>query len=596
MKSLFNIKGLLLIVSVCLIFGGASCSKNSELDTTNTLQTYSIAKIKGLDPVFADDLYSGAEVMRVYEGLLQYHYLKRPYALIPAVADALPVISPDGKVFTFKIKKDVVFQDDIAFKATQGKGRAVVAEDFVFSFKRLADPKLNSPMWWLFDGKIKGLNEWREASQKSGKVDYDAPIEGLKAIDAHTLKITLNSRSYQFTYSLAMPAASVVAREVVEHYGAEFLNHPVGTGAFKVAEFNPASKIIYVKNPTFRKETYPSEGEPADKAAGLLEDAGKQVPFVDKIVMTVFTETQPQWLTFMQGKLDQTSIPKDNFGQAVGPDKELLPELASKNMRLLKSPQLDVTHTSFNMVDPVVGKNKYLRQAISTILDYDKFIELFYNGRALSAQGPIPPGLSGYDPNLKNPYKVYNLEKAKALMVKAGFPEGKGLAPLEYLTLSDTTSRQQSEFYSKLLGEIGIKINVKTFSWPEFQQSLKNKKGQMWSYAWGGDYPDAENFLQLFYSKNASPGPNDSNYDNPAYDRLYEQSLTMPDGPARTAIYKKMAGMVIEDTPWVFGAHRLAFVLAHPWLKNFKIHEFNHGMAKYYKIDTERKKQSSSKK
>jgi ABC-type transport system substrate-binding protein len=568
----------------------SGCTKKNSLDPTNTFYTVSIAKIKGMDPIFTDDLYGGREVSRIYEGLLQYHYLKRPYTLEPALAESMPTISKDGKIYTFKLKSGVVFQDDRAFKATNGKGRELVAEDFVYSLKRIADPKLNSPMWWLLDGKVEGLNEWREAQAKAGKTDYSVAVAGLKAIDVRTLEIKLKVRSYQFVYAFAMPATFAVAREVVEEYGPEFLNHPVGTGAFKLAEYNPQAKIVYVRNPTFRKELYPSEGMPGDKEAGLLEDAGKPLPLVDKLVMTVHTESQPAWLNFMQGNLDVASIPKDNYAQAIGADGQLKPEFIQKKLTLSKYPALDVTHTSFNMVDPVVGKNKYLRQAISLAIDFAKEIELFYNNRALDAQGPIPPGIGGYDEKLKNPYKTHDLAKAKELMKKAGFPDGKGLAPLEYLTLSDSTARQMTDYLQQALGEIGVQLKVQTFSWPEFQQSLKNKKGQMWSFAWGADYPDAENFLQLFYSKNASPGPNDSNYSNPEYDRLYEKSLSLPDSAERTALYKKMAMMVVEDTPWIFGVHRILYYLTHPWLKNFKYHEFEHGMAKYYRIDASLRK------
>lgn len=587
-RSFRNAVALLLGTSL-LCF--SACTKKNSLDPTNTFYTSSIAKIKGLDPAFADDMYSGLETMRIYEGLLQYKYLKRPYQLEPALAEALPTISKDGKTYTFKLKKGVVFQDDKAFKATGGKGRELVAEDVVFSYKRLADPKLNSPMWWLFDGKVEGLNEWREASSKAGKADYAATISGLKAIDASTLEIKLTNRSYQFIYSLAMPATGIVAKEVVEEYGAEFLNHPVGTGAFKLAEYNPSSKIVYVKNPSFRKEVYPSEGEAEDQTRGLLADAGKTLPLVDKIVMTVHVESQPQWLNFMQGNLDAAPIPKDNFAQAIDTkSKELTEDMKKKGIVLYKEPSLDVTHTSFNMKDPVVGKNKLLRQAISLAINVPEEIELFYNGRAISAMGPIPPGLAGYNETLKNPYKEYNLEKAKELLKQAGYPEGKGLAPIEYLSLADTTARQMTEYLQKALTPLGIQVKVQTFSWPEFQASLKNGKGQMWSFAWGADYPDAENFLQLFYSKNGPPGPNDSSYSNPEFDKLYEKSLTLNDSAERTALYQKMAAIVIEDTPWVFGVHRVTFGLTHPWLKNYKPHEFNHGMAKYYRVETSLRK------
>ncbi len=588
-----NRKSPLVITAAAVIAALVSvsgCTKSNQLDPTNTYYTSSTAKIKGLDPAFADDLYSGLEVTRIHEGLLQYHYLKRPYTLEPALAEAMPTISKDGKKYTFKIKKGVVFQDDRAFKATEGKGRELVADDFIYSFKRLADPKLNSPNWWLFDGKIEGLNAWRDAAKKAGKTDYAIAVPGLKAIDSHTLEIQLATRSYQFIYALAMPSTTVVAREVVEEYGQEFLNHPVGTGPFKLAEYNPSSRIVYVRNPTYRKEVYPSEGVAGDEAAGLLADAGKTLPLVDKVVMTVHAESQPQWLNFMQGQLDAAPIPKDSFAQAISASKDLTPEMKAKGIVLFKEPSLDLTFTSFNMTDGLVGKNKFLRQALSTAVNYSEIIELFYNGRAVSAQGPIPPGLDGYDESFQNPYKQFNLEKAKALLKQAGFPEGKGLPPIEYLSLADSTARQMTEYYQKSFAAIGVQLKVSTFSWPEFQQSVKNKKGQVYSFAWSADYPDAENFLQLFYSKNSSPGPNNSNYSNPEFDKLYEKSLTLSESPARTALYKKMAAIVVDEVPSLLGVHRVTYGLTHPWLKNYKPHEFNHGMSKYYRIETSLRK------
>lgn len=577
------------VLSALLISAlGVGCTSKTKMDPPNTIRLSSPSKIKGLDPIFADDLYGGTEVSRAYEGLLQYHYLKRPYELIPNLAEAMPVVSADGKVLTFKLKKGVLFQDDEAFKDTQGKGREMTAEDVVYSFKRLADPKLASSGWWIFDGKIAGLNEWREAA-KAGP-DYSKPVEGLKATDRYTVQITLTARSAQFLYALAMPFTFIVPREAVEKYGKEFINHPVGTGPFKIAEYNPNSKLVWVKNPTYRKETYPSEGEATDQADGLLADAGKPLPLADKLIIQIFEESQPMWLTFLSGKLDAAGIPKDNYQQAITATKELSPELKQKGIVLKKSADLDITHFSFNMTDPLFAKNKYLRQAMSLAYDEDQFIEKFYNGRAIPAQGPIPPGIAGYDPNFKNPYRQFNLQKSKELLAKAGYPEGKGLPPIEYATLSDSTSRQSTEYAQIMFGAIGIKLKVNTYSWPEFQSAVKTKKGQLWSFAWSADYPDAENFLQLFYSKNVSPGPNDANYVNPEFDKLYEKALAMTDSPERTELYRKMAAIVVEDCPWIFGAHRIVFSLTHSWLKNYKRHAFDHGSAKYLRIDSSLKK------
>ena len=563
----------------------SACTKKGGNDPANTLHLATPEKIKGMDPVFADDLYAGTEVHRVYESLYQYHYLKRPYVLIPNLAEAMPEISSDGKTYTLKLKKGVLFQDDASFKASNGKGREMTAEDVVYSYKRLADPKLASSGWWIFDGKLVGLNEWRDAQGKAATTDYSVPVEGLKAVDRYTVQLKLIQRSSQIGYALAMAFTAVVPREAVEAYGKEFLNHPVGTGPFRIEEYNPTSKLVYVKNPTYRQELYPSEGAPGDKEGGLLADAGKALPLSDKVIVSIIVEDQPRWLNFMAGKLDRAAIPKDNFDQAVDKAQNLKPELAQKGIILFKDPSLDVTHESFNMADPLIGKNKLLRQALSLAYNPAPAIDLFYNGRAIVAQGPIPPGLAGYDEAMKNPYKQFSIEKAKELLAKAGYPGGKGLPPIEYATTSSSTSRQMNEYLQKQFEAIGVTLKMNTYSWPEFQAAIKNKKGQMWGFAWGADYPDAENFLQLFYSKNGSPGPNDANYSNPEFDRLYEKSLTLQDTPERTAIYQQMVKLVVEDCPWIFGVHRLSYSLGNKWLKNYKYHEFENSAFKYLRVD-----------
>lgn len=569
---------------------GSACTFKSHQDPPHTLHLSVPEKIKGLDPIYAEDLYSGTILAQSYETLLEYHYLKRPYTLTPQLAEKMPEVSADGLTYTFHLKKGVLFQDDPCFKNTGGKGRELVAEDVLYSFKRLADPKLTSNGWWIFDDRIVGLNEWRETSSKAGVSDYSSEIQGLKALDRYTVQVKLKKRSQLLLYVLAMPYTSIVPREAVEHYGKEFINHAVGTGPFRLAEYNPNSKVIFKKNPTFRKELYPSEGEPEDQQVGLLADAGKQLPLADQVNVEVYVEMQPMWLNFLSGKLDVSSIPKDNFSSAITPNGQLRSELASQGIHLLKAPMLDVTHASFNMADPVLGKNKALRQALSLAYDEQSFIDLFYNGAAIPAQGPIPPGLEGYDAKFRNPYRQFNLARAKELLAQAGYPEGKGLPPLEYASVASSVGRQQTEYLQKMFGAIGVKLNVNTHSWPQFLETVKNKKAQIWEYAWAGDYPDAENFLQLFYSKNASPGQNDSNYSNPEFDRLYVKSLDLPAGPERTALYKKMSDLLVEDAPWIFGAHRMRFTLFQKWLKNYKPHEFSHGNFKYYRVDPSLKK------
>jgi ABC-type transport system substrate-binding protein len=580
---------ILLVALSCL---STACFKSHppKVEFQNTLRLpVMLAKIKGLDPAFSEDIATANEVGRVYESLFQYHYLKRPYVLIPALAEALPIVSADGKTYTIKIKKGVLFQDDPCFKATEGRGRELIADDVVYSLKRLADPTLMSSGWWLLDGKIEGLNAWRDAASKTGTADYQQPVAGLKVLDRYTVQIQLTRRSSQFLYALAMPFTGIVPSEAVEKYQKDFSTHPVGTGPFHLEEYRPSTRLVWTRNPTYRQETYPSEGAPGDREAGLLNDAGKRLPLVDRLVVEIYSESSPAWLNFLSGKLDVMGIPKENYSQAIAPNKDLSPELKAKGIRLLTGPQVDVTHVSFNMADPLLGKNKLLRQAISIGYNQEPLTELFYNGRAVIAQGPIPPGLEGYDPNLKNPYRQYSQLRAKELLAKAGYAEGKNLPPLELAIIPDATARQMAEYQETSLGALGIKLKISVYSWPEFISAIKNKKAQIWNLAWKADYPDAENFLQLFYSKNMTPGPNDSNYSNPEYDRLYEKAMNLPHGPERTALYKQMVKIVVEDCPWIFGVHRVNTTLAQPWLKNFKIHDFDHGTTAKY-LRTEQRK------
>ena len=573
---------LSLVISLLLGGGFSGCTK-SQKEAANVIRLAHPEKVKGLDPIYADDEYIHREALKSYETLLQYHYLKRPFALVANLAESMPEISADGRTYTLRLKKGVLFQDDPCFKETAGKGRELIAEDFVYSIKRLADPKLLSTGWWTVDGKIVGLNAWHDQAAKNGTADYTQPIAGLRAVDRYTIEIKLVNRASTFPYVLAMPFTAIVPHEAVEFYGREFNNHAVGTGAFKLVEFSP-TKIIWVRNPTFRTEFYPSEGEPKDKDAGLLAEAGKPIPFVDRVEVEVYEQWQPMWLNFLAGKLDRTMIPKDNYAQAIE-GKELSPELKAKGIRLAKYDRMDVTHITFNMADPLLGKNKTLRQALRLAYDADRYIELIFNGRAIPAQGPIPPEVPGYDPNFKNPYRQFNLEKAKELLAKAGYPGGKGLPELIFLTTAGSDQRQATEYVAQNFKAIGVRLDIQSFSWPEFMSRIRSKKGQLWSYAWNVDYPAAENFLQLFYSKNVSPGPNDANYSNPEYDRLYEKAALLPEGPERSALYQQMVNIVVEDCPWIFQVHRLGYHLTSPGFTNYKPSPFDHAMVKYYKVE-----------
>ncbi len=566
-----------------------SCNKEDSKEPV--LNLVSGAKIKGMDPIYANDAYSAREVTRVYEGLLTYHYLKRPYTLIANLAESIPKPSKDKLTYIFKIKKNVFFHNDKAFK--NGKKRELVAEDFVYSIKRLADPKLQGLGWWLLEGKIKGLNQWREKYADKPKVDYSEVVEGLKALDRYTLQIKLAKPFPQFLYALAMPFTFAVAKEAVDYYGKEFLNHPVGTGPYTLERFTQSNKIIYYKNKNYRKVLYPCDASSEFKQQGLLKDCGKTIPFVDKVVVNIITESLPRWLNFQKGKLDYVGIPKDNFDTAVPDAKNLAPDFIKKGMSLNVTPSLDVTYIAFNH-DLKLFSNLKLRRAMSLAYNVSDANRLFYNNTAIAAQSIVPPGISGHIKSYKNPYKGYgttsNLQNAKKLLAEAGYPNGKGLPIITYDTPNSTVSRQFGEYFKKQMQKIGINIKISQSPWPEFQKKIQDRKVMLYGIAWGADYPDAENFLQLLYGPNRSPGANGSGYDNPKFNRIFKKAVIMSDSPKRTKLYENLNKMAAEEVPWIFGVHRQSYTLYQGWLKNFIFHDFVIGQEKYLNIDLESKK------
>ena len=549
------------------------------------------AKVKGFDTAHASDVASNVLISQIYEPLMQYSYLERPYKVEPCLAVKMPTISEDQLTCTFKIRKGVYFQDDLCFTAAGGKGRELTAGDFVYSFKRLADFANQSTGWWIFNGRIKGLDEFREMSGKEkGKTDYGLEVEGLKALDRYTFQIKLKEPYPQLLYILTMSYTAAVPAEAIEFYKDEFLNHPVGTGPFKLKKWTRGSRVVLVRNHNFREEFYPSAGEEGDRELGLLDDAGKRIPFLDRIDIRVILEDQPMWLEFMSGRLDVSGIPKDNFGSAIGADRRLTPEMKEKGIKLWKCPLLQVTYISFNAEDLLFKNNKLLRQAISLAYDESRVIKMF-NDRLIPAVSPIPPGIEGYEKDRVNLYRKFDLGNAKELLGKAGYPggkdrDGKQLKLTYEATGTDITTRQRSELFIDDMKSLGIEVDVVYNTWPAFMGKIRKRQAQIFGLTWVADYPDAENFLQLFYGPNSSPGPNNANFDNVRFNKLYERIRTMPDSAERTVIYKEMVDVLIAETPWIFATHPLAYTLQYDWVKNFKPHDVGYNLYKYYRIDT----------
>jgi len=572
--------------ALCVALAGG-CRPGGE--PGNVYRGALIANLKTFDPAQASDSYSNQSQFQVYEALYEYKYLARPYAIQPCLASSLPEISADGRVYTIHVRTDIEFQDDPAFPG--GKGRRITAHDFVYSIKRLVDVRTQTYGWWIFDGKVVGLNEFRSASEKLPAFPdsvhpalYNQEVAGLRALDDSTVRIELTRPFPYFQYILAMPYAALVAHEAVDHYGPEFLNHPVGTGPYLLKEWRRGLRLTFVKNPKYHHGFYPVEGSAADSAAGLLADAGKPLPFIDKAELYIYNETQPMWLNFLRGNLDRSSIPKDNYSQAVTPSRSLRSEFAEKGIRMSRVWQLDLTYICLNMLDPVLGKNRKLRQAMQLGYDVETVIDRFYNGRGIRAQSLVPPELAGYDSAFKSPYGEYNPSRARKLLAEAGFPGGRGLPEFVYLTISSTEARQRGEHFAQNMAAIGIKVKVESCTWPEYLERMQESKFQMVGASWMADYPDPENFLQLLYGPNKPPGENNASYENPEYDHLFDQMTRLQDGPERMAVIKRMKQIAAEDAPWIFAVHRVAEVLYYDRIGNMKPHAVAESPIKYYRV------------
>ena len=578
------------VVSAMALLVVAGCDRSPLEGDSNEAVIFAVmpTKIQGFDPGYTSGIYATEVASNVFECLYQYHYLKRPYEIIPQLAEGMPQVSEDRLTYTIKIKKGVYFADDVCFE--DGKGKELKASDFVFAWKRIANIKYLSPNWWIFDDKIIGLDEFREYTKSCKSqfdVDYTLAVEGLTTTDDYTLVIKLKKPWPQIIYILAFPPTTPMVKEAVDYYGKNIINHAVGTGPFKLKTWHRGSYIELVRNPNYRGEFYPSQGEEGDFERGLLNDAGKCLPLVDRIVWLVIEEEQPRWLQFMRGKIDVSVIPKDNFGQAIGASRELTEDMKRRNIHLVKIYDPDTFFIGFNMEDPVLGKNKPLREAISYAYNRAGETELFWNSVWEVAYGFIPPTFKSYNPEIKKIGQKYDPEKAKQLLKEAEKIHG---GKLPQLTLSigstDTQRRQLGQYYQRCLKEVGLDIELEFMDWPIFMEKLNTKSCQMFSVGWMADYPDTETFLQIFYSKNAAPGPNHYNYSSERFDEIYEKVVVMPDGPERTELYREAERIVVEDCPTVFTLHRVRYILRHDWLGNHKPNDiFMYGMWKYRKAD-----------
>ena len=550
-------------------------------DAQTTLRR-TVDRMPSFDPVQSESVGAMRCVTLVYETLLEYDYLARPYQLRGGLAEDLPDISADGRTLTFRLRSGIFFGPDAclgADPATGGPGRReVVAADVVHSLKRLADAKLGSPGYWTIEGKIEGVEAFHEASKADTPTDYSREIAGLRALDERTVEMRLAAPSPDFLWVLAMPYTAIVPREAVEHYGTDFESVEVGTGPYRL--------VTWRRNYRYAFERRPGRDIARD-ATPLLPDARDAVP-IERIVYLVMEDPSTRWLSFLSGGLDVAGdISRDNWDAVIGPDGELTEEMKRREIRLLSKASLDTYYIGFNLDDPMLGGNLKLRQALSCAAD-SRQLETLNAGRVVGATGPVPPGIAG---RLESPSPyAHDLVKAKALLAEAGFPDGIDPATGRRLTLvldlgrTDQEIRETAELFASFMDRIGVVVKLQYNNWPSFLKKIARREAQMFLIGWMADYPSALNFMQLFVARNASPGPNRSNYANADYDALYDQADTTLDDEARLAMIGQMQTRIREACPWIFLYHRKANLLLLPHVRNVVLHDFPYGAEKHWRM------------
>lgn len=625
---------------------------------------------KHLDPASS---YSSNEYVflgQIYEPVLQYHFLKRPYQLTTLTAKSLPQVEyfdANGNplpseataervakaVYTISIKPDILYQphpalakddvgnylyhqltkDDLSHIHTLADfditgTRELTAEDYVYQIKRMANPKLHAPIAGLMMKYIDGLNtlqteltEFYEShpGQKADLREFD--ISGVEVIDRYTYQIILKEKYPQFVYWLSMYFFSPMPWEADVFYGQPGMKqrnitldwYPIGTGPFMLTENNPNLRMVMVKNPNFHQELYPAEGDEFDRANGLLDDAGTPLPFIDKAIYSLEKESIPSWNKFLQGYFDTSSIISDSFDQAVrvseAGEPELTEAMIQREIKLNTAITTSTFYMGFNMVDDVVGgdsqRARLLRRAISIAIDHEEYISIFANGRGIASQGPIPPGIFGYQADEQgiNPYvydwvdgkpKRKSIAEARSLLEQAGYKNGRDQKTGKPLILyfdalqSMSSAKAFFDWMRKQLKKLDINLVVRATDYNRFQEKMLKGTSQIFFWGWNADYPDPENFLFLLYGPNAKfekNGENAANYQNSEFDKLFNQMKSMSNSDARQQIVDQMMEIARRDAPWIWGYHPVGYVLHHNWYKNAKPNLMANNTLKYKRID-----------
>ena len=566
MKPLKFVIKLALTTTLFLILAG--CGQDDGQDDSANLLVYRHGMDGApntLDPAQAAIIYANFGVINLYDTLYRYKYLARPYELTTNLAVDMPEISDDGLTYTIQIKPGVHYIDDEAFEG--GIGREVIAEDFVYALKRHFDPKTLAQGAWIWQNRIEGLDDWADTGY-----DYDAPVAGLQALDKYTIQIKLLKPYPQLVHTFAMGFSAFIPREAVEFYGREISIHPVGSGPFRLVSFSSARSVM-VRNEKFRQEPFDLEKEGYDEAVHGFADvqklAGKSPPFVDRLEHHYISEDAARWNAFISGELDFIRAPANQFDSVLASRKPLqaLPEI-SERFNMLAPMESGVVHIDFNLDDERIGyhddpqqneRNHALRCSIIKAFDFGARNEAIYYDIARVYAGIIPPASPEFDPSADQSSVIRDVDGAKALLALNGWtPEN--LPDLEYGFTAGVTQRQMYEQFRSFMGDIGYhpdKIRAKSYAtFGDFNKAYKERKVMIIPTGWNMDYPDAENVMQLFYGPNEAPGSNNSNMQNEEFDGLYEQTAVMLPSDERTAMYRRMNEIIVDECVSITGISR----------------------------------------
>ena len=568
-------------------------------DLGKTLRvTFQVAET-GFDPTRTSDYYSGMVIEAIYDRLLTYDYLARPAKLVPDAAESLPQVTDNGKTYTFKIRKGIYFTSDPVFK---GKKRELTAEDYAYSIKRFFDPRNRSPYAFLFEGKIVGLDELGVQARKAGRFDYDAKVAGIEVPDRHTLRFHLKEIDYGFPHILAFSLSGAVAREVIEFYGEDTNAHPVGTGPYRLKQYTRSSKIVLEANPGYRVKIWDFQpgDDPLDREIAA-QMKGKRLPAIGNIEISIMEETQSRWLAFEKGETDMEYQLWDVAPTFMTADGKLRPAFLKRGIKLNRTVDPEITYTYFNMLEkigdqpnPVGGyslERIALRRAIAMAYKTGDRIRVLRKGQAVRAEHPIPPGVAGYDPNYVNSIP-YDPRTANALLDRFGYkkgadgyrrmPDGK---PLVIRFSSTERDRPYDELMQRSLDSIAIRMEIHKDRFPELLKLERRCRIMMRNAAWIADYPDGDNFMQLLYGPNTQQS-NNACYQSAEFDKLYDKSKTVPDGPERNELYHAMARKMEADTVWIMNDSRVRNMLMQPQVIGFKRHPALHHEWMYLDLDS----------